>query len=385
MKTKVNARSVLLAFALLSVGLLAGCSGNDVPLNLDEEIKMRDERISQLEEEARQSQAELKMTQSEAEKAAQRAAAAEKAAQASIASGTSKSTDNLRGELLPPNAKAGECYARVLVPPVEETTSERVLVREASSIIAIVPAKYEMAEEKVEMKEASEKLVVIPATYKTIEEKILVKPETTVLVEVPAVYETVTEEILVTPAREYWKKGRGPVEKVDGATGEIMCLVKEAAVYKKVSKQVTKTEATTREETIPAEYKTISRTVLDKPSVTRTETIPAEYGTVKVRKLVSPAREVRTPVEAEYRTVTKRVMVEPSYMEWRQVLCETNMNRATVLDIQKALKAKGFNPGPLDGIYGRETQAAVNGFQDSQKLSRGALTFETIEALGLGY
>jgi peptidoglycan hydrolase-like protein with peptidoglycan-binding domain len=106
---------------------------------------------------------------------------------------------------------------------------------------------------------------------------------------------------------------------------------------------------------------------------------------VKVRNLVNGPREVRSPIEAEYSTVTKTVMTEPSYMEWRQILCETNMTRTNVLEIQKSLEAKGYNPGPLDGIYGRLTTAAVNKFQADKGLARGQLTVETVEALGLQF
>lgn len=41
---------------------------------------------------------------------------------------------------------------------------------------------------------------------------------------------------------------------------------------------------------------------------------------------------------------------------------------ATTLDIQRALKAAGFDPGPLDGIKGRMTTAAVKRFQESKGL-----------------
>ncbi len=37
----------------------------------------------------------------------------------------------------------------------------------------------------------------------------------------------------------------------------------------------------------------------------------------------------------------------------------------TVLAVQQALKAKGFNPGPLDGTYGPKTAAAVKALQGS--------------------
>jgi len=93
----------------------------------------------------------------------------------------------------------------------------------------------------------------------------------------------------------------------------------------------------------------------------RTVEIPPEYETVRVRQMVEPSREVRTPVVAE------------SYMEWRQVLCETNMSNVTVQKIQRALQAKGHNPGPLDGIYGLQTQAAVKSYQKAGNLPVGAL------------
>jgi hypothetical protein len=38
----------------------------------------------------------------------------------------------------------------------------------------------------------------------------------------PAVYETVKEKVVDRPAYTVWKKGTGPIQKVDYATGEIM-------------------------------------------------------------------------------------------------------------------------------------------------------------------
>jgi len=46
-------------------------------------------------------------------------------------------------DLLPPNAKPGECYARAFVPPVYKTENVRVLKSEASERIDVVPEKYE--------------------------------------------------------------------------------------------------------------------------------------------------------------------------------------------------------------------------------------------------
>ncbi|WP_119681784.1 NlpC/P60 family protein [Indioceanicola profundi] len=40
----------------------------------------------------------------------------------------------------------------------------------------------------------------------------------------------------------------------------------------------------------------------------------------------------------------------------------------TILEIQQALMAAGFNPGPLDGVWGRRTILAVRAFQAAQGL-----------------
>jgi peptidoglycan hydrolase-like protein with peptidoglycan-binding domain len=41
----------------------------------------------------------------------------------------------------------------------------------------------------------------------------------------------------------------------------------------------------------------------------------------------------------------------------------------TILSVQKALQAKGFNPGKLDGIMGANTKAAIVAFQKANGLS----------------
>ena len=181
-----------------------------------------------------------------------------KALQAELAEARAKSakvvtvTKTVQGpnELYPPNAEPGKCYARVLTPAKYEVKTEKVLVKEPGERIEIIPAKYGWKTEKVLVKEASEKIVPVPPVYKTVTEKILVKPASEKIVPVPAVYKTVTEKVLVKPAMTTWKKGRGLTERVDGNTGEIMCLVETPPVYKTITKKVLVKPATTK--VIPA-------------------------------------------------------------------------------------------------------------------------------------
>ncbi len=286
-------------------------------------------------------------------------------------------------ELFPPAAKPGECYARVFVPATYRVEEERVLRRAASTRIETTPVRMDWGEERVLVREASTQLEVVPAAYEWVEETILVKPETTRLEEVPAVYDFEEEQVLVKPAQTVWKKGRGPVEKVDHATGEILCLVEEPAVYKTVRRRVMSQPPATRTVTVPAEYEIVKKRVMKTPPTTREVEIPAEYATVKVQKVVEPAREQRVDIPAEYETLEKRIKVDDERMAWRSVLCETNMGAEIVLAIQRALSGAGYDPGPVDGVIGVQTLGAVRSYQRAKGLPTGGLTLTTLHALGV--
>lgn len=64
-----------------------------------------------------------------------------------------------------PNAKPGECYAKVIIPAQYKADRVEVVEREASEKIEVIPAKYEWVEEKVLVKEATFKLETVPAAY----------------------------------------------------------------------------------------------------------------------------------------------------------------------------------------------------------------------------
>ncbi len=287
------------------------------------------------------------------------------------------------GSLYPPNAKPGECFARVLIPAKYEMQKEQVLAKEASENVTVIPAKYTTTTKKILVKEAGERLIAVPATYKKIKEKVLVREASERFIAVPASYETAREKILVKDAHTAWKKGRGPVEKLNNATGEILCLVNVPAQYKIVTKRVLKTPATTKSIPIPAKYKSVTRTVLNQPATTRVVPIPAVYKTVKVRELAQPASVERSVIPERYQNITKKVKVTDAVLKWQPVICKTDMSKQSIKSVQKALKASGINPGPIDGIMGWRTKAAIEKYQRRNGLSTGALTKETTSSLGL--
>lgn len=356
-----------LAIALTSsLAILGGCASTG---SSSQDTQVLRSKLSKAEARAEQNEAEARRLRSQLANAS------------SVSGGNMNST--LGSDLLPPNAQPGHCYARVLLPAQYETGMETVLARAASSRIEVVPARYEIVQETVLVQEESTRLEVIPATYKTVTERILIEPEKTVVRQIPAEFETLQEKILVKPAYTTWKKGRGPMERLDASTGEIMCLVEVPAEYKTVNKKVVKTPARTVQEVIPAQYDTVTRKVVDVPSSTREIVVPAQYDTVKVRKLVSEGSTNTIDIPAEYDNVPTRKLVKDSRLEWREILCETNTSPGVVARLQRALNKAGYDAGAADGIMGNRTVAAVKKYQRDNNLASGQLTLQVLEKLNV--
>ncbi len=284
---------------------------------------------------------------------------------------------------LPPDPKPGHCYARVLIPPQYTTETRQVLVNPESEIIDVTDPVYEWAEETVLVKEASKQLKVIPAEYGWVEEQVLVKEAGKELVTIPAQFDTTTEQVLVREAHTTWKKGRGPIERVDNLTGEIMCLVEVPAEYKTVTKRVMVSPARTEEREIPAVYDTVKKRVMTSPPRTIEEEIPAEYKTVRVRKLMKPAGEIRRTIPAEYKTVAETRKTTEGHLDWREILCETNTHPGVIRKLQSALRGAGYDPGAIDGVIGHETRRAISQYQRDKGLPADQITIETLNSLGV--
>ncbi len=321
-------------------------------------------------------------------------------------------------------AAVGACYKEYYVAAKFEETTKEVLVKEESEEIKIAPAQFEETEEIVVVKQASKKKIYVPAQYETIEEKVEVEP-----------------------AKAVWKKGDGPITKIDNSTGEIMCLIQVPAVYKTITKTVLKAAATidlveVPEETkaikvnklvsdatidkvkIPAEYKTVKLTnKVSDASFTWTagsasdggtytgnqiclKDIPAKYAKVKklvvdsaatieedkvepvaklikVSNVVTPAKESRQLVQAEYKTVEKTKRIASERLEWRRILCRTNMGPDINKRIQQALKDAGVYSGKVDGNVGRGTMNSVERYQKENGLATGGITIDMLEKLGI--
>ena len=321
-------------------------------------------------------------------------------------------------------AKAGQCFVEYYEGPQYEQKLEKVLISEASETIKIVPAKYEWQEQKELVAAATHKMVEIPAVYETTMEKIKVQDarvewqkgrgavekinnstgDIMCLVEIPAVYKTVEKTTMKSPPTSKLVAEPAKFESV-----RVRKLVDEArqvraaipARYREIGKQVKvsdgrhfwlgdalakpengrKTGNKICKKEIPAKTTTVTRTVVATPSLVTPEEIPARYETKKVRKLLSEAKEKRIAIPAVTKDVSTRIKVSSAKLEWRPVLCETNMTDTTIRNLQGALNDAGYDVGEINGVLSDETMSSIRRFQSENGMATGGLTIEVLEKL----
>jgi len=323
-------------------------------------------------------------------------------------SSSSSSYDHIAADAgYPPDARAGQCFSRILIPEVTETTTEQVIDHPESSEIRIIPATYEFYEDQILVKEETVRYVVVPATYETVTEQVLVQAEIREVHVIPAVYEDITEEILVRPAYTTWKPGAGLIgggagpgyyTGADGRiygpdgvalttliqpTGEILCKVEIPPKYKTVTRKRLVSAETTEVNIIPAKYEVITKQVVAIPPQVEEVVIPAEYKTVQVRREATAAYEETIIIPATYKTIEKVSVVSGGNLEWREVICDTNSTPELIAQVQSALAAAGYNPGRSDGVFGMSTLRAMEAYQRANGFIVGQLTMETMNALGV--
>jgi Putative peptidoglycan binding domain len=241
---------------------------------------------------------------------------------------------------VPTNAEPGKCYARCYVPDEYDMRSEQVID---------IPAR--------------QKIVVIPAEYSNIVETLLVRQSASRMELIPATYSMVAETIMISNASTKWVKGRADAaclsDNPDNCS--VLCLVQVPAQYRVQMRRVMSTPASSREIAIAAEYQYVPRRILSKPSENQVIEIPAIY-----------------------KTVTEKVLVKKGgFGEWREILCASQLSEERIIAIQRALLNKGYNPGPIDNVFGSQTKQALLRYQQDNHLPQGNLNMETLQSLGV--
>lgn len=283
---------------------------------------------------------------------------------------------------LPP-AKPGECFMRTRLPAVYETVKQKVMLSPATERIELKQAAFQEEPKKFLVEPERVEYKVVPAQFKKETRKVMIKPAKKELIHVPAEYKTVDEVVIVKPAAQVWKRGSGVRGEVTGGEGsDLLCLVTEPAVTKKVKRQVLVKEAHVKVKEIPAVYETYEETVMVSPARVEETKVEAKYATMMVEKRMAEAAQNKIAVKPEFQVIDRQVLVKPSRMGWTRVLCDTNLNEPIIMDIQDALKAKKYNPGEKRGELTKETLDAVKAYTKDNNLASG-LTYDFLKHIGV--
>ena len=273
--------------------------------------------------------------------------------------------DDIPFDDLPPTTEYGKCYAKCKIPDQYETVEVQVLVSPERTTLSKVPAQYETITEQVLVKEGGVNYKTIPATFRTVEEQVMVEPERTRLKTIPAQYRTESYQVLVSEARGQWTKKKKSPNCFSSNPDDcyVVCWEEIPAQYRTETRTITVSEATTAETVIPAVYKTVKRRQLVSPETVTQNLVPAKYTTKKERRLVK----------------------QGGFTVWTEILCESKTTSGKVSAVQTALKERGYDPGPIDGVMGIQTQAAMKQYQTDNGLPVGNMNLETLKSLKVDY
>ena len=241
---------------------------------------------------------------------------------------------------VPPNAQPGKCYARC-------QTEDQYTYK----------AKQVVASPRMVKK------IKLPALYTTVYDTVVIRQQSKKFENVAAQYETVREQKMTAPSTTKWVKGKADAGclSADPNDCQVMCLVEVPAQYTTITKRVLKHKAYKRETNIPMEYKIVAKQIKTQNERYAEQVIPATYKTIQERVLVSKG----------------------GYQGWKEVLCGNDLTTQKITQIQKALKAAGYNPGPIDNIFGSQTKEALKAYQRAKGLPVGNLNIETLKSLGV--
>ncbi len=285
----------------------------------------------------------------------------------------------------------GQIMCLVKVPAVYKTVTQRVLVRPAKTVRTLVPAVY---------KNVRSMKATAPALYKTVKR--------------PARYSTQSYRVKVGGARYVWK----PIVCQTNAPKHYKASVKKRPVTRTTYKKQYRNNGVSRQDYLRVmnagkAQKPLSRVKAKSSVISQSEyqrvMSAGKKTTVKAKKtsaLISKADylrvmnagntkakassakkvEKRAVLKTEKKTKTVKDDTKATAAPTPKTMTGTDSatnKTSIVLGIQKALKAKGFDPGSTDGKMGAGTAAALKAFQSSRGLPVGVLTKDTFRALGL--
>lgn len=270
--------------------------------------------------------------------------------------------------------KYGKCFMSCM--PVQEyqTIERQVLAKPDANLYPNLEPVYEPQEVEVLVREAYTEIIVTPPVFETVQDTILVQEAYTG----QASFDTITERIRVSPVTGEWvikgsdnpcintryKEGQTP------ETCQIVCWNRIRPEYKTVTKKLLKTEPYPSYSRNKAadQYQYLERKVLKEVASLKIINWSAEYRTEE-RLIVVGYKNNDALIPPTYITVKEQIPVdgfdESKFLSpiWELSICDTKIDGNLVKKLQAALKEKGYYDGPINGIQGGKTNAALRQYK----------------------
>lgn len=155
--------------------------------------------------------------------------------------------------------------------------------------------------------------------------------------------------------------------------------------YKIVARQVIKEPAQIKEVKVPEVTQDIKMSVMEQFVEGIIKKVPAQYASCTKEVCEKDAEVVVTKKGPEFETISIVNVKNGGFTEWKEVLCPADITSYTIRQIQNALAAKGYDPGPIDNVLGSKTKSALTQFQRDNNLPVGQLDLQTLAALGIQF
>lgn len=278
---------------------------------------------------------------------------------------------------------AGQCWVNAPIKPRPLHEEVEVVLQESSTRYSVAPAQFREGVQQVITREGTTTYRVVPATFKEVTEQIMIKPETQRSVVVPAVYETREAVLTVEEARTVLEPCKAAGTRYGSSGAMAFCAKEIPAREERVKVNVLVEPETTRVVHEPAVYETVTRWVVDQPARVVEVTTEDQLTPVAKVETVNPEKvEQRTePAVTRTMNITK-YQGEPQIV-LRRAVCDSELQSELLGQLQAALSSRGYSLGKIDNLLGQRTIAALADYQADNGLAIGAVTYESLEALGI--
>lgn len=281
-----------------------------------------------------------------------------------------------------------QCWAQMVIPPQKKVVVRQLIAKEGRDSYDVQPNLLKSLKQTVTVRDAAQTYRIEPPQFKKVLERIKVKDEVKEIVVQPAVFRDEIEDVMVESERVEIRSCRALGRRIAGtgqaSAGASHCAVRIPPVYKSVMRKVLVQAESVHEKIIPAKYETIEKWVLVEDGKAVATHLPSEQIEKNVITADVVAQAVPRLVPPEMQDIRVAIYENVPRLVWRRVVCEDEASMEMVKNLQSILRDKGFDVGVIDGKLGVHTFSAMKDFQLKQGIANGYLTYETLDALGLG-